>query len=255
MRILDHIYKKKSSGSPLQSILVDPDKLDNQNIDSFIKTCNDAHVDLILIGGSYVLNGPTTACLEILKKGLIAPVIIFPGSIIQINDQADAILLLSLISGRNADLLIGKHVEAAPLLKRSNLEIIATGYILVDGGISSAVSYMSQTQPIPRNQMNIAVATAMAGEMLGMKSIYLEAGSGAKKPVPIEMVAAVRNNINIPLIVGGGIKSPEYAQHLAQAGADVIVVGNAVENDLDLIFDLSTAIHAVKTIKPQDDYE
>ena len=171
----------------------------------------------------------------------------FREAIIQIHDQADAILLLSLISGRNADLLIGKHVEAAPLLKKSNLEIISTGYILVDGGINSAVSYMSQTQPIPRNQNNIAVATAMAGEMLGMQSIYLEAGSGAKKPVPFEMVNAVRININIPLIVGGGIKSPDYAHKIAQARADVIVIGNAIEKDPDLIFDMSSAVHSAKS--------
>ena len=247
MRIIDQIIHQNSTGSPALAILLDPDKLNNQNIDGFITRCNDANVDLVFIGGSYILNNPTQSRLEILKSGLNAPVIIFPGSIIQIHDQAAAILLLSLISGRNADLLIGKHVEAAPILHRSNLEIISTGYILVDGGMSSAVSYMSQTQPIPRNQINIAVATALAGQMLGLNCIYLEAGSGAKKPVPSDMVLSVKRNISIPLLVGGGIKSPEYAQQIAQAGADVIVVGNAVEKDPNLIFDLSSAVHAVKS--------
>ena len=248
MRIIDQFNHCITQKSPALSILLDPDKLSNQNIDAFITKCNDANIDFVFIGGSHVLNGPTHSRLEILKSGLNAPVLIFPGSIIQIHNQADAILLLSLISGRNADLLIGKHVEAAALLKKSELEIISTGYILIDGGSPSAVSYVSQTLPIPRNQTNIAVATAIAGEMLGLKCIYLEAGSGARKPIPVEMVSSVKKNINIPLLVGGGIKSTEYAQNLAQAGADIIVVGNAVEKDPELMFDLSSAVHAVKSI-------
>ncbi|NNE25620.1 MAG: geranylgeranylglyceryl/heptaprenylglyceryl phosphate synthase [Saprospiraceae bacterium] len=246
--ILDQLNNFKSSGTTGLAVLLDPDKLNNQNIDSFITQCNDANIDQVFIGGSYVLNGPTYTRLEILKSGLNAPIVIFPGSIIQIHDQADAILLLSLISGRNADLLIGKHVEAAPMLYKSNLEILSTGYILVNGGTSSAVQYMSQTQPIPRSQINIAVATALAGEMLNLRCIYLEAGSGAKKPVPIDMVSAVKQHISIPLIVGGGIKSAAYAEKIAQAGADIIVVGNAIEKDPNLMFDLSSAVHAVKTI-------
>ena len=156
--------------------------------------------------------------------------------------KADAILFLSLISGRNPELLIGNHVLAAPFLKLSPLEILPTGYLLVDGGVSTTVGYISNTMPIPSSKPDIAVCTAMAGEMLGLKLMYLDAGSGAINHVPFEMVTAVSQTIDLPVIVGGGIKKPESAYGMAKAGADVIVVGNAIEKDANLIHDLVQAV-------------
>jgi putative glycerol-1-phosphate prenyltransferase len=171
------------------------------------------------------------------------PAILFPGNSFQLSYKADAILFLSLISGRNAELLIGNHVISAPFLKVSPLEIIPTGYMLIEGGVMTSVQYMSNTNPIPNTKPDIAMCTAMAGEMLGLKQIYMDAGSGAQKPVSAEMITAVSSTISIPLIVGGGIKSPEQASINVAAGADVIVVGNAIEKDPSLIKEISAAIH------------
>jgi putative glycerol-1-phosphate prenyltransferase len=161
--------------------------------------------------------------------------------------DADAILFLSLISGRNAEFLIGQHVLAAPSLKASNLEIISTGYMLIDSGQQTSVNYMSQTLPIPHNKSDIAVATALAGEMIGMKALYLDAGSGARLPVGTVMIESVKQSVNLPLIVGGGIKSPEKALQNCLAGADIIVVGNAFEKDPALIQEISGAVHSLQT--------
>ena len=248
MSVFDHIDTQISGGKKLFAVLIDPEGIEFSAFARLVNQASQAHVDLFLLGGSNVSNDIMSDLISHIKQFSHIPCLIFPGDITQIDTSADALLFLSLISGRNPEYLIGKHVEAAALLKKSELEIISTGYILIDGGSPSAVSYVSQTLPIPRNQTNIAVATAIAGEMLGLKCIYLEAGSGARKPIPVEMVSSVKKNINIPLLVGGGIKSAEYAQNLAQAGADIIVVGNAVEKDPELMFDLSSAVHAVKSI-------
>jgi putative glycerol-1-phosphate prenyltransferase len=170
-------------------------------------------------------------------------VILFPGSPSQVTRYADALLYLSLVSGRNADLLIGQHVLSAPLIKQSGLEVLPTGYMVIDGGAPTTVSYISNASPIPANKKEIAQCTAMAAEMLGMKLIYLDAGSGARTPVTEEMVASVSAQIEVPLIVGGGITSAEKAAAICQAGADVVVVGNAIEKDRSLIQAISEAVH------------
>lgn len=180
--------------------------------------------------------------LKVLRENCKANLTIFPGSINQINARADALFLLSLISGRNADLLIGKYVEAAPSLRRSNLEIIPTGYMLVDGGQPTTASYMSNTFPIPRDKEEIAMSTAMAGEMLGLQCIYLDAGSGALHPIPEPMIECVRGAIDIPLIVGGGMRTEADVLAALSAGADIAVVGNAFEQDPNLIVTISESI-------------
>jgi putative glycerol-1-phosphate prenyltransferase len=168
-----------------------------------------------------------------LKAHTQIPVILFPGGNHHIEPEADALLLLSLVSGRNPEFLIGQHVVAAPLLKRSGLELLSTGYILIDGGAPTTVSYVSNTQPIPADKAGIAASTALAAEQLGHKIIYLDAGSGAKNAVPPRLINAVRKEVTAPLIVGGGIRTPEAARAAWQAGADIVVVGNAAEDDPD----------------------
>ena len=211
------------------AVLIDPDKHTENSVLSTLNICKECGVDFILVGGSLV-SKPIDEFIISLKKICDIPVILFPGSLLQISKHADAILLLSLISGRNAEFLIGNHVLAAPILKRSNLEIISTGYMLIENGKTTSVEYMSNTRPIPSDKTDIAVATAIAGEMLGLKSIYLEAGSGAIKLVPSEMISAIKQNTSIPLIVGGGIRSREHLDAIFNAGADIAVIGNSLEN-------------------------
>jgi putative glycerol-1-phosphate prenyltransferase len=182
--------------------------------------------------------------LLLLRKNVQQPLVIFPGSPLQISSRADAILLLSLISGRNPDLLIGQHVIAAPYLKASGLEIIPTGYMLIDGGVSTTAAYMSNTQPIPPEKIEIAVCTAMAGTMRGLKLLYLDAGSGAQRPVSAEMIKAVRAAVDVPLFTGGGVRSPELAYTNLKAGADLLVVGNALEKDPGLLIEIAAAVRA-----------
>ncbi|MGA3013332.1 MAG: geranylgeranylglyceryl/heptaprenylglyceryl phosphate synthase, partial [Bacteroidales bacterium] len=170
---------------------------------------------------------------------------LFPGNQLMLPENADGLLLLSLISGRNAELLIGKHVLTAPYLKNCGIEILPTGYMLIENGHSTAVSYMSNTTPIPANQNDIAMCTAVAGELLGLQLIYMDAGSGAENPVRIPMIQKVRQNISVPLIIGGGIRNAEQAMNAANAGADVIVVGNAIEKQPSIINRLSEAIHSL----------
>lgn len=224
------------------AVLIDPDKLILKEVDHLVKLATAAQVDFFFLGGSLVVNNQLDAIIERIKKQTSIPVVLFPGSSRQLSYKADALLFLSLISGRNADLLIGKHVESAPFLKISPLEIVSTGYILVDGGVPTSVSYMSNTFPIPADKNSIAVCTAMAGEMLGMKLIYMDAGSGALNPINTTMVQDVATAIDIPLIVGGGIRSPQKALELTKAGADVIVIGNAIEKDPSLLSEVAAAI-------------
>ena len=202
-----------------------------------------ASPDLILVGGSMVMS-KVESVVAVLKKSMDIPVVLFPGNLLQLTAKADGILFISLISGRNPDLLIGSHVAAAPFLKESGMEVISTGYILVEGGASTSVEYMSQTRPIPSNKTEIAVATALAGEMLGQKLIYLEAGSGALNHVPQQMISAVKNSISVPLIVGGGLNTVQKVDDACRAGADVIVVGNAFEKDMSLLKDFKRVIHS-----------
>jgi putative glycerol-1-phosphate prenyltransferase len=195
----------------------------------------EAGVDYFFVGGSLTDGHQLESLLEQLRAHCSIPLVLFPGSNLQLSHQADALLFLSLISGRNPELLIGQHVLSAPYLSKSPLEIISTGYILVDGGVRSSVQYMSNTQPIPADKNNIAVSTALAGALLGLKLIYLEAGSGALSPVPETMISAVSHVVPVPLLVGGGIRTPEQAAAAFRAGADLIVVGNALERDPALI--------------------
>lgn len=225
------------------AVLLDPDHLNNNNIGILAKEAVAAQIDYLFVGGSLVLCADMNEKIAQIKQLCHLPIVIFPGSLNQICPNADAILLLSLVSGRNPDLLIGQHVIAAPTLKKSNLEILPTGYILIDGGAPTTVSYMSHTNPIPHDKSPIAVCTAMAAEMLGMKIIYLDAGSGAKNAISANMIQAVSSQIKAPLIIGGGIRTPEEARIACQAGADLIVVGNALEQNPNLMRHIAEAVH------------
>lgn len=220
------------------AVLIDPDK--QQNNDKLLKTietCVACNVDFIMVGGSLV-SGSTDSIIDTIKKNCHLPVVLFPGSLLQLTPNADAIFLLSLISGRNPEFLIGNHVLAAPMLKKSKLEVIPVGYILIESGHLTSVQYISNTIAIPSDKPDIAVATAIAGEMLGLKTIYLEAGSGALNPVPEKIIRAVKSQISIPLIVGGGIKTREQLELTYQSGADIVVIGNSLENDPDRLFNM-----------------
>lgn len=228
-----HIPSRRSK---VVAQLIDPD---NYNDDSLIITASRAtevRVDFFLAGGS-LTSSSVTHLISRLKQLTDIPVILFPGNLTQLTDTADAVFLLSLISGRNPELLIGNHVIAAPFLRNIKETVIPVGYILVDCGGRTSVEYMSQTSPIPGDKNDIAVATALAGEMLGLKAIYLEGGSGAVNPVDPGMIRAVRAEIKIPLITGGGLNSPEKINEAFSAGADMIVIGNGCEQNSMLIVD------------------
>jgi phosphoglycerol geranylgeranyltransferase len=225
--MLNLLQEAKKKNTKLLAVLADPDDCDEAFISFLIK--QQSKFDVLFFGGSLIQEGGAQKKLKTLKEKIKKPVILFPGDPSQINEQADGLLLLSLISGRNAELLIGRHVQAALTLKRSKLEIIPTGYMLIEGGSSTSVSYISNTLPIPRDKAGIAAATAAAGELLGLKTLYLEAGSGAPFSVPAEIVAAVKKTVGIPIIVGGGIRSRETAKELFDAGADMVVVGNGAK--------------------------
>jgi phosphoglycerol geranylgeranyltransferase len=202
-------------------------------------------VDYFFIGGSLVVNNMLDDVLNDIKKQCDIPMILFPGNSFQLSYRADALLFLSLISGRNPELLIGQHVISAPFLKMSPLEIISTGYILIDGGVMTSVQYMSNTYPIPAHKDDIAVCTALAGEMLGLKLMYMDAGSGAKNPISESMIENVSGAVSVPLIVGGGIRTPEKVAANLRAGADLVVVGNAIEKDPVLIKEMVLAAKSV----------
>jgi putative glycerol-1-phosphate prenyltransferase len=238
------LNQQQLKGSKQLAVLIDPDSLSSEaDLKKLIQLCNEAEVDLILVGGSLITNGFWDTCIETIKANTQIPVILFPGNIMQTHAKADAILFLSMISGRNPDLLIGKHVLAAPLLKKSGIEVIPTAYMIVDGGNLTSVMYMSNTTPLPYDKDNIAACTAMAGNMLGLKITYMDAGSGALNPISSSMIAEVKKQIEGPLFIGGGIRTAEQAIATCQAGADIVVVGNAIEKDPQLIFTLAKAIH------------
>lgn len=239
--VLQQINALKQNGKHGFAVLVDPDKIDPKNMERFAASCNDAKVDFLFIGGSLVLQHQIGLCINIFKENSDIPVLLFPGNPAQVTPEADALLYLSLISGRNAELLIGQHVVSAPMVRNSGLEILSTGYMVIDGGVPTTVSYMSHSHPIPSDKSDIALCTAWAGEMQGKHLIYMDAGSGAQLPISEKMIQKVSSNISIPLIVGGGIKTTEKVIANCKAGADVIVVGNAIEKDSSLIKDLSAA--------------
>ncbi len=246
-QVLYHQFvNKKQAGKKSFSVLIDPDKVDVSGIDKLVNVALEASVDYFFVGGSLVISNHLDECIKQIKANCDIPVVLFPGSPSQVSRYADALLYLSLISGRNPELLIGQHVISAPFVKKSGLEIIPTGYMVIDGGAPTTVSYISNASPIPSDKNEIAMCTALAGEMLGMKLIYMDAGSGAQRPITEKMIQTVSQHIEVPLIIGGGITTPEKAYLNCKAGADVIVVGNAIEKDISLIKDISAAIKSVK---------
>ncbi len=227
--IYNSIIKDKKRGKKSLVILIDPDKINLKKIDKLADKIHQSGVNYVFVGGSLLSDNSFEKTVEQLKKFLKIPVIIFPGNNLQISKYADAILFLSLISGRNPEYLIGQQVTVAPLLAKTKLEVISTGYILIESGKTTSVEYISNTKPIPQDKPDIAVATALAGQMLGMKMIYLEAGSGASKPVSEKMIQSVSKHLKIPVIVGGGIRTKKQIQKTFKAGADIVVVGTAFE--------------------------
>jgi phosphoglycerol geranylgeranyltransferase len=246
--LYNQFIDRKRKGKKSFTVLIDPDKVDAAAIEQLVLLSTEAKVDYFFVGGSLVISNHLDECIKNIKAACDIPVILFPGSPSQVSKYADALLYLSLISGRNPELLIGQHVISAPFVKKSGLEIMPTGYIVVDGGAPTTVSYISNATPVPADKNEIAMCTAMAGEMLGMKLIYMDAGSGAKRPITENMIEKVATHIECPLIIGGGIIEPEKAYRNCKAGADVIVVGNAIEKDPSLIKEMAAAVHSVPVI-------
>jgi len=243
MNIYNHITESKKEGKKLFALLIDPDKQDTNTLISTIEKAKSAQTDFFFVGGSLLTNNSLDSCIRTIKSNCDIPVVLFPGNAMQVSDKADGILFLSLISGRNADMLIGKQVITAPILKQSSLEVLPTGYMLIDSGKPTTASYMSNTIPIPADKNAVAACTAMAGEMLGLKLIFMDGGSGAKTPISETMITAVSKSVGVPLIVGGGISNGKKAIENCKAGADIIVVGNAIEKEVNLISEIAEAIH------------
>jgi phosphoglycerol geranylgeranyltransferase len=244
MSLLKNLQEKHKVGKKSIAVLLDPDKIeDPAKLQYLINLANENCVDYFFVGGSLITTTNLSDVVKQIKKNVNLPVIIFPGNSIQIDAHADAILFLSLISGRNPELLIGQHVIAAPILRNTKLEVIPTGYMLINSGKMTSVAYISNTIPIPEDKYSLAACTAMAGEMLGLQTIYLDAGSGAEREVNMKMISAVRRAINVPLIVGGGINSSAKAMNALTAGADMIVVGNVLEKDPDMLTEISDKIY------------
>jgi len=231
--IYNHIVLSKINNQKLLAILLDPDKIDLDNVGIIIEKIKQSPATHVFIGGSLVENNIIDELISKIKRNCHLPTVLFPGNPSQISDKADAILFLSLISGRNPDYLIGHQVKAVPILKQTNLEVISTGYILIESGTETAVERVSQTTPLARNNPEYILQTAQAGELLGNKLIYLEAGSGAKQAVPQEIIKLVSQNIDIPLMVGGGIVDLQGIQNAYDSGADLVVIGTAFEKDLN----------------------
>ena len=233
MSIYQQILTSKTKGVKLLAILLDPDKLVVENLSNLIQKINQSPATHIFIGGSSFDGNHLDELIILLKAQINLPFLLFPGNPSQISKEADGILFLTLLSGRNPDYLIEHQVNAVPIIKKTNLEVISTGYILIESGNETAVERVSQTKPLDRNNHQYALQTAQAGEFIGNKLIYLEAGSGAKLSVPKEMITLVAQNIKVPLIVGGGIRSKQEIENAYNAGADVVVIGTAFENDIN----------------------
>jgi len=244
MKILEMLNMRNGQGKKSIAVLIDPDKIgDAEQLEPLLRLAAENCVDYFFVGGSLVTTTNLVDVVKTIKENSSIPVILFPGSALQIDASADAILFLSLISGRNPDLLIGQHVVAAPILKSNKLEVLPTGYILINSGKTTSVAYISNTTPIPEDKYSLAACTAMAGEMLGLKLIYLDAGSGAEREVNRKMIHAVRKSVDVPLIVGGGINTPEKAIHALEAGADLIVLGNALEKTPELLTEIAEKVY------------
>jgi len=234
---MNTIYSKYfTNNSKLLAILIDPEKQNMQSIEKLVSSIAQSSIDIILLGGSLSSTSFDDVIINI-KSRCSKPIILFPGNSLQLSTRADALLNLSLISGRNPEFLIGEHVKSAGFIKKSKLEVIPTAYILIDGGVKTSVEYISNTQAIPNTKNDIAIATALAGQYLGLKCIYLETGSGAKYSVPESMIKAVKDNIDIPIICGGGIKSKQEVEEKWQAGANIVVIGTAFEKDPNFLLE------------------
>lgn len=242
--VLGILRERHQHGRKSIAVLVDPDKVDDATrLNHLINLASENCVDFFFVGGSLVTSTNLSEIVKVIKKNVNIPVVLFPGNSIQIEPGADALLFLSLISGRNPELLIGQHVVAAPIIRNTKLEVIPTGYILVNSGRTTSVAYISNTTPIPDDKYSLAACTAMAGEMLGLQTIYLDAGSGAEKEISARMISTVRKSVNVPLIVGGGINTAQKAITALESGADMIVIGNALEKDPDLLTEVSEKIY------------
>lgn len=224
------------------AILIDPEKFQShEHLEQLIEKIHFSGVNFVFIGGSTVTSTEFQQTIDTIKKSIQIPVVIFPGSASQISEKADALLLLNLISGRNPDYLIGHHVQAAQLLDEMKIELISTSYLLIDGGNQSSVAYVSQTTPIPQHQISIVYKTALAGKQIGHKALFLDAGSGAKHTVPANYVEALKK-LNQPLIIGGGIRTINQIEELHKAGANVVVIGNKIEEDINFLLDIHSYI-------------
>lgn len=243
-KLLDELESRHQTGRKSLAVLIDPDKVHEvAHLTPLLRLAKECCIDYFFVGGSLITRNILTSIIETLKLSSEIPVILFPGNNLQIDLTADAILFLCLISGRNPDLLIGQHVVAAPILKNSSIQVLPTGYMLVGNERNSSVAYMSNTTPIPFDKYSVAASTALAGQMLGLRLIYMDAGSGARETVSSRMISSVRKNIDLPLIVGGGINSRDKARSILEAGADLIVVGNALEKDPELLIGISDCIY------------
>ncbi|MBS1682354.1 MAG: geranylgeranylglyceryl/heptaprenylglyceryl phosphate synthase [Bacteroidetes bacterium] len=244
MNICHSLNERRRIGKKSIAVLVDPDKIEDVGqLSPLLRLASENCVDFFFAGGSLVTTNNLSAVIGAIKESTSIPIVLFPGSAMQIEPSADAILFLSLISGRNPDLLIGQQVAAAPILKNTSLEILPTGYILISSGKTTSVAYISNTTPIPEDKYSLAACTALAGEMLGLKIIYLDAGSGAEREVNQKMINAVRKSVEVPLIVGGGINTPQKAFRALEAGADLIVIGNALEKDPQLLTEIADTVY------------
>jgi putative glycerol-1-phosphate prenyltransferase len=243
INLLNKFYQLKKQQRKAFAVLIDPDKVTPDSFSHLLALSIAHNVDFFFVGGSLITSNTMSEIIATIKFQTQIPAILFPGNSLHIDTKADAILFLSLISGRNPEFLIGQHVISAPILKKSGLEILPTGYLIVDSGKQTTVSYISNTTPIPHDKPSIAACTAMAGEMLGLKLIYLDAGSGALNAVSPAMIAAVAQSVDTPIIVGGGINTAQKAKDALKAGADVIVVGNGIEQNIDLLTEIADIIN------------
>lgn len=245
-KVYHNLLSGYEEGVKKVALLIDPDDFDPNLFVYDFSLFQENHIDFIFVGGSLVTSNHMQEVVGLVKKHSNLPCVLFPGNSIQIDASADAILFLSLISGRNPEFLIGQHVVSAPIIKRSQLEVLPTGYMLVNSGRATSVSYMSNTTPLPNDKPALAASTAMAGEMLGLQVLYMDAGSGADHPVSPRVIRAVRSVTNVPLIVGGGLDTKEKIKSAFDAGADVVVIGNGVQKNPGLLTEVSELMHVYR---------
>ncbi len=244
--VFTHLLHVQQQRGAAFIVLIDPDKLPEANVPRFAAQCHEAGVDALFVGGSLLHTLELDRYVQAIRQATALPLIGFPGTLSQLSGELDAVLYLSVISGRNPEYLFGQHVHAAPLIRRLGIEPISTGYMLVESGRATTAQYMSHSMPLPRHKPDVAAATALAAEMMGMRLLYTDGGSGADQAVPEDMVAAISEVCSIPLMVGGGLRSPDMVARKVQAGASFIVVGTAIEHrpDTHFISELAAAAHS-----------